>query len=141
MTELKVRIVGSDLPGTECGEFRDVHVAVQRKKDPDGLVRGDAAEAVWDFVVEVVPGRDGGADFRGPHVQGRPGERFVYLTWGELPEGGEFEMFRRAKIFLREVPEELAAGGTAEGRLGLTDGEGMPVCAGVRVVWGAGVVG
>ncbi|MEU8891044.1 DUF5990 family protein [Streptomyces sp. NPDC048442] len=139
MTELKLRIVGHALPGSECGEFRDVHVAVQRKKEPEGLVRGDAAEAVWEFPVEVVQGRDGGADFKGPHVQGRPGERFVYLTWGERPEGGEFEMFRRAKIFLADVPGPLVAAGAAEGRVGLTDSAGMPLCAGVRpprIVWG-----
>ncbi|MFI0978555.1 DUF5990 family protein [Streptomyces sp. NPDC021093] len=139
MTELKVRIVGHDLPGAECGEFREVHVAVQRKKDPEGLVRGDAAEAVWEFPVEVVRGRDGGVDFKGPHVQGRPGERFVYLTWGEVGEDGEFEMFRRAKIFLADLPGELVASGEAEGRVGLTDGAGMPLCAGVRppgIVWG-----
>ncbi|MFJ6700999.1 DUF5990 family protein [Streptomyces sp. NPDC091272] len=139
MTELRVRIVGSELPGAECGGFRDVHVAVQRHKVPEGPVRADAAEAVWEFPVGVVRGRDGTADFRGPYVQGRPGERFVYLTWGELPEGGEFGMFRRAKLFLADVPAELVASGAVEGRLGLTDASGMPVCAGVRppgIVWG-----
>ncbi|MCX5201612.1 DUF5990 family protein [Streptomyces sp. NBC_00237] len=128
---LKVRIVGHDLPGAECGEFRDVHVAVQRKKDPEGPVRGDAAEAVWDFTVDVVPG-GGGPDFRGPYVQGRPGERFLYLTWGEVGPDGAFEMFRRAKVFWADLPAELVERGEAEGHVSLTDDKGMPLCAAVR---------
>ncbi|WP_329112419.1 DUF5990 family protein [Streptomyces sp. NBC_01353] len=51
MAELFVRIVGDDLPGRECGEYRDVHVAVQRGRDPEGAVPGDAPEAVWEFTV------------------------------------------------------------------------------------------
>ncbi|CAM5379469.1 hypothetical protein GCM10010329_14270 [Streptomyces spiroverticillatus] len=127
-TELKLRLVGHDLPGRDCGEFRNVHVAVQRKKDPEGPVRGDAPEAVWDLTLDVLPG----PDFRGPYVHGRPGERFLYLTWGEVAPDGTFEMFRRAKIFCAEIPAELLARGRAEGRISLTDAKGMPLCAAVR---------
>ncbi|NUL05868.1 hypothetical protein HRW07_22070, partial [Streptomyces lunaelactis] len=67
-----------------------------------------------------------------PYVQGRRGERFVYLTWGELPPGGEFAMFRRAKLFLADLPEQALSGGAVETGLGLTDGAGMPLCAAVR---------
>ena len=31
-------------------------------------------------------------------MQGRPGARFIYLTWGEVVEDGSFAMFRRAKL-------------------------------------------
>lgn len=50
-------------------------------------------------------------------------------------------MFRRAKLFLADVPEEAVTGGAAEAGLGLTDGAGMPLCAAVRpprIVWRAG---
>ncbi|MDG4860945.1 DUF5990 family protein [Streptomyces sp. T-3] len=130
MTNLSIRIVGHHLPGRDCGEFQDIHVAVQRGRDPEGEVPGDAPEAVWEFTVERVesPARD----FKGPHVQGRKGERFLYLTWGEHPPGKEFTMFRRAKLFLDDIPDEVAAGGTAVLELGLTDSHGMPLCAALR---------
>ncbi|MFE4495096.1 DUF5990 family protein [Streptomyces niveus] len=145
MALLTLRILGHDLPGTDCGEFRHVHVGTQRGGEPDQLVSADAASAVFEIPVETVPaetvpagdgagdGPGGGApDFRGPYVQGRRGARFVYLTWGELPPGGGFAMFRRAKIFLADVPGELLGAGVVETTLGLTDAAGMPLCAAVR---------
>ncbi|MFE5845254.1 DUF5990 family protein [Streptomyces niveus] len=158
MALLTLRILGHDLPGTDCGEFRHVHVGTQRGGEPDQLVSGDAARAVFEIPVETVPvetvpvetvpardgagDRAGGAapDFRGPYVQGRRGARFVYLTWGELPPGAAFGMFRRAKIFLADVPGELLGAGTVETTLGLTDAAGMPLCAAVRppaITWTA----
>ncbi|WP_405653790.1 DUF5990 family protein [Streptomyces sp. RK9] len=137
--KLTVRLVGRDLPGAECGDFRDVHVGVQRGSEPDQLVRADAAEAVFAFEVAVVAAPDGSRDFKGPFVQGKRGERFFYLTWGELPPGGEFAMFRRAKLWFGDLPEAGVAAGAVVGEVGLTDRAGLPLCAGVRppgVVWG-----
>lgn len=136
MAPLTLRIVGHDLPGAACGGFRHIHVGTQRGSEPDQLVSADAAGAVFEIPVETVAAgdgtSDGAPDFRGPYVQGRRGARFVYLTWGELPPGGDFAMFRRAKIFLADVPAELLGAGTVETRLGLTDAAGMPLCAAVR---------
>ncbi|MEV8422476.1 DUF5990 family protein [Streptomyces niveus] len=145
MALLTLRILGHDLPGTDCGEFRHVHVGTQRGGEPDQMVSADAARAVFEIPVETVPvetvpagdgasdrAGDAAPDFRGPYVQGRRGARFVYLTWGELPPGGAFGMFRRAKIFLADVPGELLGAGTVETTLGLTDAAGMPLCAAVR---------
>ncbi|MEU9008469.1 DUF5990 family protein [Streptomyces sp. NPDC048479] len=132
MARLTLRITGHELPGSACGEYRHIHVGTQRGRDPDQLVSADAADAVFEIPVETVTAPDGTADFRGPYVQGRRGERFIYLTWGELPPGGTFAMFRRAKVFLAELPEEALAGGAVETCLGLTDGQGMPLCAAIR---------
>jgi hypothetical protein len=132
MARLTLRSTGSELPGSTCGEYRDIHVGTQRASQPDQLVCADAAEAVFEIPVETLTASDGTADFRGPYVQGRRGARFVYLTWGELPPGGEFAMLRRAKIFLADLPEEALAGGSAEAGVGLTDGQGMPLCAAIR---------
>jgi Family of unknown function (DUF5990) len=114
-----------------------VHVGVQRKREVVDLVPGDAPEACWDLPIEVVPGRDGGLDFRGPWVQGKPGERFVYLSWGELGPGGGLAMFRRAKIWLGTIgddrlQEAIVTSAVVEGRLRLTDSRGSPLCASVR---------
>jgi Family of unknown function (DUF5990) len=141
MARLTLRITGRELPGRDCGGFFDVHVGTQRGKEPDQLVPADAEEAVFDLTADVVEAPDGTTDFRGPYVQGRRGARFLYLTWGELPPGGTFAMFRRAKLFLADIPPELVAGGTAETELGLTDACGLPLCAAIRpprVTWHAG---
>ncbi|MER6998306.1 DUF5990 family protein [Streptomyces sp. NPDC000410] len=141
MARLTLRITGRDLPGRDCGDYSDVHVGTQRGREPDQLVPADAEEAVFDVTAETVEAPDGTTDFRGPYVQGRRGARFIYLTWGELPPGGTFTMFRRAKLFFADIPEELLAAGSAEAVLGLTDGCGLPLCAALRpprVVWRPG---
>jgi Family of unknown function (DUF5990) len=147
-----IRIEGHDLPGASCDpgpDFPDghhnVHVAVQRRNKPSellGLVRGDAATVVWSLECSADEA-DGGLDVQGPYVQGRPGGRFVYLSWGVV-EAGEFTMFRRAKLMLDGVPPDVlraaANGGALVGRLGLTDVKGGPRCAAVRpplIVWTA----
>ena len=58
--------------------------------------------AQWALDVAVV-GTAGDRDFRGPAVQGKRGERFVYLTWGDVAADGAFVMFRRAKLMLADV--------------------------------------
>ena len=139
---MRLRIVGTNLPGrTFCGpgytgESRHhVHVGVQRGKDVIDVVPGDASRAVFDLDVELRRGRDGPPDPGGPYVHGRPGERFVYLSWGTV-EGGSFEMFRRLKLWLRGLDPELlkraADGGRLEAHLELTDSSGGPRCGGLR---------
>ncbi|WP_433436856.1 DUF5990 family protein [Nonomuraea sp. CA-141351] len=146
-----VRIEASQLPGRECGQapgfpgYRNIHVGVQRRdrrQEILGLCPGDAASAVWELEVIATPAETGW-DLRGPYVQGRPGGRFVYVSWGVV-EGEVFTMFRRAKLWFDGVaPDILDAavrGGVLVGRLGLTDGRGHPLCAAVRpplIEWSA----
>ena len=84
MTTVPVRILGSRLPGRDCGGREPVHVGVQRRGEVVGLLPGDAEQAVFAITVDVVPGGAGGVEFRGPFVHGRRGERSVYLSWGQL---------------------------------------------------------
>jgi hypothetical protein len=128
-----VRIVGTDLPGATCGpaptasgRYAAIHVGVQRVAEVVDLVPGDPDVAVWSFDVGVRKGR-----FAGPFVHGRGDERFVYLSWGELVDGS-FTMFRRAKLQLDALDPTACDGHTVEGRLGLTDDKGHPLCASVR---------
>ncbi|WP_027861216.1 DUF5990 family protein [Marmoricola sp. URHB0036] len=125
---MRLVIEGHHLPGRSCGCYDDVHVGVQVRRDPADLVAADAESATWEVEVEVVD-RDGETDFRGPAVQGRRGERFVYLTWGE-GVGEAFTMFRRAKLMLSDVPDPAEPIVTA--RVDLTDEAGMPRCARLR---------
>jgi hypothetical protein len=82
-------------------------------------------------------------DLRGPQIQGSPGKRFIYLSWGVVDSAGGFRMFRRAKLWLDAVPQDVMAAaverGELAGRLRLTD-DGWPVCASIRpprITWSA----
>jgi hypothetical protein len=130
---VRFRIVGTDLPGTTCGPspdkpdgYRNIHVGVQRGRDVEDLVPGDAHEAIFEFEASVK-----NAQFAGPYIQGRGDQRFIYLSWGEVTDGG-FEMFRRAKLMLDVVDAATSDGRTVHGALGLTDAKGHPTCAAVR---------
>ena len=134
---MRVRIVGTDLPGRDH-DAGDVHVGVQRQRDVEQLVPGDAAEAV--FELELRP--KGDRDALGPYAQGRPGERFVYLVWVAGPDR---TMFRRAKLLLADIPPAVwkaacEPGAVLEATLSLTDPCGAPRCARVPdgvVTWRA----
>ena len=56
---------------------------------------------------------------------------------GEVVDG-DYRMFRRAKLHLDQFEPADVDGRVVEGRLGLTDGKGHPLCASVRaplIVW------
>jgi Family of unknown function (DUF5990) len=129
-----LEIHGHHLPGRHWhldGEpYDNVHVGVQVRREPHNLVRGDAASATWTVPIDVVE-RDGKHDFRGPAVQGRRDERFVYLTWGNVGADGTFTMFRRAKLMLADLLE-LADEPHVIAGVHLTDDCGGPRCARLR---------
>ena len=137
MRPLAVRIEGVNLPGRVFCEHQHVHVGVQCRQEPVVLVPGDADAATFDFTVDILPAAAGGWDYRGPYVHGKPGERFLYLTWGDHPPGGGFAMFRRAKLHLSPLDAGLIERAATPGhrlvaRLALTDARGGPRCASVR---------
>ena len=129
---MRMVIEATDLPGG-----RDVRVGVQRTGRPDEVldpVPGDAAGATWTVECRVQ-----GDDVTGPYVEGRPGARFVYLSWSR-----DGAMFRRAKLMLDAVPPDVLRAAERSGslvaRLGLTDEKGGARCAAVRhplVTWSA----
>ncbi|MBM2622666.1 hypothetical protein JIG36_44910 [Actinoplanes sp. LDG1-06] len=142
-----MRLLGNDLPAHRGGGQADalrlanVHVGVQRQRDVVSRFPAWAASAEWEFEItsrEI----DELLDVGGPWVHGRPGARFLYLSWGNV-SGDEFHMFRRAKLMFGDVPTAVLRGahdgaGVLTGSLGLTDAAGDPVCARVRppaIVW------
>ncbi len=140
---MRLQIDGAHLPGRRCGPmelgevYENVHVGVGRWEDAAELVPGDAPSARWEADVAATSADDGSYDFRGPLVQGRRGDRFVYLNWGTLADDGTFAMFRRAKLILSEVPPPLVAQALGEHAtlactVDLTDEIGQPRCARVR---------
>ena len=136
---MRVVIEGFDLPGrTFCDPdghpLNDVRVGVQVGKEPHNLVRGDAMGTRWELDVGVVSRRDSPVDFKGPAVHGKRGDRFLYLTWGNVDDAGNFQMFRRAKLMLNRIDRELV--NSAEqlqrplvGVVRLCDANGAPRCA------------
>jgi len=144
-----IRIEGRDLPGRSCAPgpdypgYPNIHVGVQRRARPAehlDLQPGDADSVAWSFEVAVLPG----PDLLGPYIQGGPGKRFIYLSWGTVDDAGTFTMFRRAKLFIADIDADVLAAaeksGVLVGRLGLTDAEGHPLCARVKpphIEWSA----
>jgi Family of unknown function (DUF5990) len=151
--DVLIRIEGHDLPGLGCAPspdsprgYHNVHVAVQRRNRRHellGLAPGNAASATWTIECVPVP-TELGLDLRGPYIQGSPAGRFIYLSWGTMDGAGDFQLFRRAKLWLDAIPAEVLAAavekGLLVGRLGLTDRNGNPLCAAVRplmIEWAA----
>ncbi|MFE5474866.1 DUF5990 family protein [Nocardia sp. NPDC056541] len=137
---MRIRIVGTQLPGSSCRPpgietaYSNIHVGVQRRNRPQELLdlqRGDSETVTWTVECTVHE-----TDVRGPYVQGRPGERFLYLSWVSDDDTATLTMFRRAKLMLADVPAETLAAATESGvleaRLGLTDATGNPLCARVE---------
>ncbi|GIF25990.1 hypothetical protein BJ973_003260 [Actinoplanes tereljensis] len=144
---MRIRIEGQDLPGSRSGpaadelRLRNVHVGVQRKSAVVSWVPASAPSAVWDLDVDARE-VDELLDVGGPFVHGRPGARFLYLSWGNV-DGSTFVMFRRAKLMFSDIPTALLraafeSDAVLGGTLGLTDSFGDPRCARVRppdIVW------
>ena len=127
-----LQIRGHHLPGrvwqSRDERYDNVHVGIQVGKEPCELVRGDAESASWTIPLDVVV-RESGLDFRGTAVQGRPGARFVYLTWGDVDADGSFTMFRRAKLMLADLEPFAPDTQHVIARVDLTDDCGGPRCA------------
>jgi hypothetical protein len=141
---MQLRIEAWDLPGRTCGPggnfpgYRNVHVGVQRRDRRNELLElhpGDVPSAVWTLECSAVS-TSAGVDVKGPYIQGRPGGRFIYLSWGTVDASGAFTLFRRAKLMLDAIaPDTIDTArrsGRLIGRLRLTDTKGHPLCAHVR---------
>jgi hypothetical protein len=136
-----MRIEARDLPPGDDLRLRNVQVGVQRKAEVVDRFPMTAREAAWEFDVAVRE-IDDLLDVGGPFVHGRPGARFLYLSWGNV-DGDRFDMFRRAKLMFGDIPtavlrDAYETGGLLVGELGLTDEHGDPRCARVRppdIVW------
>jgi hypothetical protein len=143
---LSLRIVGRKMPGLVFGkdsgalvERSPVYVGVQKKGgEVVSLVPGDAPRAVFDLSIEVDWSRSAqtaAPDFRGPFVHGKRGDRFLYLSWGQLDPDGTFTMFRRAKLHLSKIRRDVIVGAMSsvevplvEASLDMTDAHGGPIC-------------
>lgn len=147
---MQILIEAFGLPGRTCPVspgfpgYSDIHVAVQPRARDEALLSpqpGDAVSAAWTLDCTASRGASG-VDFTGPWIQGRPGQRFIYLSWTGIDSAGVVTRFRRAKLMLDAVDSSVADDAVSRGRLvarlALTDAKGRPLCAAVRpplVAW------
>ncbi|MEP6779206.1 MAG: DUF5990 family protein [Gemmatimonadaceae bacterium] len=98
----------------------------------------------FDFVVRAIHSKTGALDFRGKAVQGKLGERFVYLNSESAPDARGFD--RRAKIHLKKITmeqiEKLAKKPNAilQTRFHGTSKDGGAACASVPLLGGWEIV-
>lgn len=109
-----------------------VHVGVGRFTDPIGVVPGDTQAVEWRVPLRVVR-RNDGLDFGGPHVDGKRGDRHIYLNWFNL-EDGQLKLFRRGKVMLEGLDPTLVddaerAGAALRCTVNLTNQRGLPTTA------------
>ena len=90
------------------------------------MVPADSPSPERPLTVRVVDG-----DFRGPAVQGKRGDRVLYVTWGSRFDDGQhgFHMFRRGKLTLDRADPAVVARAVEGGRtlvatVSLTDAKG-----------------
>ena len=131
-----VEIKGANPPGRHCnpapehGPYEDVNVGLGRHTDPVGLVPGDTEGAVWRIAVRVTK-RNGGLDYRGPQVEGKRGNRYIYINWLNREIGGQLQLFRRGKILLDGLDPNLVDRAESTGApltctVSLTNNRGHP---------------
>lgn len=139
---IPVRLICEGLPANRfagCDGRTDIRVDLQTKDGFEAGVSAGPDALAWTTEVTVKPGADGVPDFAGPAVHGKRGERFFYLSWsGE--KAGQREMFRRAKIHLRDVTpaqvaQALKSGGRLTARIHAVAKDGGPACASVSLEW------
>ncbi len=134
-----VVINGIDPPGRSCDlepsgkEHPNIEVGIGQGPGAVDRVPGDRG-ARWEVDVRVVRVEDGTLDCRGRLVNGRRGDRFLYLSWGDVDDEGGFTMFRRAKVGLSTIPSDLVERAVRDGSalactVRLSDGKGHPRCA------------
>src|SRR5919108_2268142 len=123
-------------PAPEHGPYEDVQVGVGRFTDPIGVVPGDAQDVEWSVSIRVV-WHDGIPDFRGPQVDGKRGDRHIYLNWFNREAGGQLKLFRRGKVMLEGLDPGLVRRSEQERvalrcTVNLTNEKGLPTTARFR---------
>ncbi len=149
--QLKLRVLCSRLPGLrfedpykhEPGVKEPVYLGIQHGTEVIEQVPADRQRVVFHPEFRMGKQPDGSPNFLGPYAQGRPKDRFFYLSWG-VKRSDRFDMFRRLKIRLThlewpEIEQALESGEPLVVRLKLTDDLGGPECGTPdesRIAWG-----
>ncbi len=137
IASLEIEIWCRKLPGTRFNERVNVRLGLQLGDEVVNDIAGNSLGAKFTAVVDVFESHgEHRLDFRGPAVHGKPGDRFIYLSWGERM-GNDWQMFRRAKLKVT-APLNLLAHQAIESQLpvvaeiDMTDDRGEPLCGSIK---------
>lgn len=120
-------------------------VALAMQKGRDELVppsRKTQDEIAFDFTVRVADPSAASPNFLGPFAQGKPADRFVYVTLGKRAGQADSPWDRRAKIKLGGITREMVEaalrepGAVLEARYEGIGRDGGPACATVPLLDG-----
>ena len=126
----------TDFP-TASPEYAGLRLGIQAKKEVIEDLPLQAGDRLFEFVVDVsLPEENGAPFYKGDVVQGKRGDQFIYLCWGERKEG-EWVLHSRAKVPLNAIPGPLIKQAAAENRvvravIQMTDDRGNPAAASLR---------
>lgn len=126
-----------NLPGTEFDGKTEARLGIQQGNNVIEDVPADSENVVFTISLRVIlNAQTEQFDLRGPFVQGKAGERFVYLVWGQR-DGANWTTLRRAKFYLRCINSErlipaLDSGQPISVRLNMTDAKGKPLTASIH---------
>lgn len=95
----------------------------------------------FEVPVKVGENKSGVTTLSGPVIQGKPGERFVYVNSGKRAGQVSSCWDRRAKIMVSDVDATMLKklrdhGGTLVAEINGTCGDGGPSCARVPIIGG-----
>lgn len=136
--EIALKIHCYHLPGTHFGERNAVRLGIQSGQEVIEDVPADVESVTFTVPLRVTKNpKTGQPNFLGPFAHGTPDDRFIYLSWGER-QGADWDMFRRAKIRLRQLTWERLesswqSGAPIEIAMAMTDAKGSPACARIEI--------
>jgi hypothetical protein len=99
--QVRFRLIRADaVPATNPEGDAFVFGLQDAKGQIDPGVRDAIGRLVFDFALQVKPGKDGAPNFLGPYASGPVGDRFVYLSWVSVPRR---VYINRLKCRLRDI--------------------------------------
>ncbi len=121
-----------DLPDHRQPEYDALRLGIQEKKEVRQDVACSVRQARFMFTLGVTT-VEGQSHFRGPQVQGTPGDQFVYLVWG-MRDGEAWVTSRRVKIPLsgidfQRIAQAVSANLPLAMRIVMTNNKGEPIAA------------
>lgn len=123
-----ITVICTNFPGRLFDGCDDLQVGWGQARTVIDAVPGDSIEARFTTELQARQHSDGTVDFRGPLVQGKVGERFLYLVWhhADAPQ----TPLRRIKIPLYTLINwgDLQSG-QIMAHLQMSDHDGCPICA------------
>jgi hypothetical protein len=126
-----ITIFCTHFPGRSFDGFDDLQVGLQVGRGHEysimDAVPGDATEARFIANLQVRRRADGTVDFGGPLAQGKPRERFLYLTW--ISAANPQPPLRRVKVPLHHLSWDDLQNGQIVAHLHMTGSDGGPLAA------------